>query len=289
MKALAEILRVVPVAENHFVGHSPPTSWWRVFGGLVVAQALAAAAHTVPDRALHSLHAYFILGGDPAVPIHYAVERLRDGASFSTRRCVASQNDKAIFALSASFHKEEAGWSHQAVMPNVPPPQDLLSEAQLADRFAGVMPENVRQFLRQERPIELRPTDLTRFYGTRLAQPQVAVQNIWVRAKAPLGDDPALHRIALAYMSDMTLLDAALIAHGRSVFDPAVQVASLDHALWFHRPFRADEWLLYSQESPTSSGALGLSRGLFFRQTGELVASVVQEGLIRERRPQALR
>lgn len=284
MMTLADMIMVHPTGSDSFVGHSPQTGWHRVFGGLVVAQALAAAAHTVPDRPPHSLHAYFMLPGDPLLPISYAVERMRDGASFATRRCVASQNGRAIFALSASFHVEEAGLSHQAAMPDVPPPEDLQSEIQLTERFASVIPDHIRRILTQERPIELRPTDLKRFYGTRATTAQAATQAIWIKAKAALPNDPALHRAALAYMSDMTLLDAALIAHGKSVFDPAVQVASLDHALWFHRPFRADEWLLYFQESPTTSGALGLSRGLFFTRSGDLVASVVQEGLIRLRR-----
>ena len=284
MTSLAEILSLQRLDNDSFLGHSPQTSWRRVFGGLVLGQALAAAALTVEAKSAHSLHAYFMLPGNPDLPITYAVERLRDGTSFATRRCVASQNGAAIFALSASFHIEETGFSHQSPMPVVPPPADLRSEAELATQFASLMPENMRRFLAQDRPVEMRPTDLSRFYGTRTGKPQATTQAIWMRARTKLDDNPATHRAVLAYMSDMTLLDAALVAHGRTVFDPAIQVASLDHALWFHRPFKADDWLLYSQDSPNTCGALGLSRGLFFTQSGELVASVAQEGLIRERR-----
>ena len=281
--SLAGLLDIETVGPDRFQGVPPDTGWKRVFGGLVVAQALVAAQRTVEGRAAHSLHAYFILPGDPRRPILYSVERIRDGKSFATRRCVASQDGRAIFALSASFQVTEQGLSHQVTMPVVPAPDSLASESELATRFASIMPENVKHFLAQERPIELRPTDLSRFHATR-APGRQGPQTIWVRAKARLPDDAAVHRAVLAYLSDMALLDAALIPLGLTIFDPRLQVASLDHALWFHRPFRADEWLLYSQDSPTLGGSRGLARGLIFASNGELVASVVQEGLIRERR-----
>jgi acyl-CoA thioesterase II len=281
--ALVDRLAVAVAGPDRFVGHSPPTNWKRVFGGLVVAQALVAAQRTVADRAAHSLHAYFILPGDPAQPISYAVERLRDGRSFATRRVVARQAEQAILTLAASFQVAEDGLSHQAAMPAVPAPESLASEAELVERLGPMLPDAARRFFANERPIELRPTDLKRFYGTRDTAMGPAVQNYWVRAKAALPDDPATHRAALAYISDMTLIDVALIPHGRSIFDPRIQVASLDHALWFHRAFRADDWLLFSQESPSASGARGLVCGSFFTRDGTLVATVVQEGLIRVR------
>ena len=281
------MLEVEPAGVDRFDGRSPQTAWGRVFGGLVVAQALVAAARTVDRRPSHSLHAYFILPGDPAATISYAVERIRDGKSFSVRRCVASQNGQAIFALSASFQTEEAGFAHQSSMPDVPPPEDLPTEAELAQKLAGLIPETVLRFLTRDRPVEIRPTNLKQYYGVSAAAGSDAAQNIWIRVKQTLPDDAAVHRAALAYLSDMTLINAALVPHGTTVFDPSVQVASLDHALWFHRPFRADEWLLYSQESPSASGARGLARGLIYSKAGVLVASVAQEGLIRLRQTRA--
>ncbi len=221
--------------------------------------------------------------GDPSVPIIYEVDRIRDGKSFATRRCVAIQNGRAIFSLSASFQREEAGLDHFVAMPDVPDPEDLPSEREIRERFAPIMPEPMRRYFSRERPIELRPVDLSRYYAAKSPAPE-PVQNIWVRASAALPDDPAIHRAVLAYLSDMTLLDTALIAHGRSIFEAELQLASLDHSLWFHRPFRADEWLLYAQDSPNTSGARGLTRGKIYSRHGELVASIAQEGLIRERR-----
>jgi acyl-CoA thioesterase II len=280
---LAELLNIKQTGADLFEGVSPRTQFGRIFGGLVLAQALAAAERTVDGRAAHSLHAYFILPGDPALPLSYAVERVRDGRSFATRRSVARQNGRIIFELSASFHAPESGLSHQSAMPEVAQPETLLDTAGLAEKYAAVIPDYIRRFLAQERPVELRPVELPGLARASGAAP-AATRNIWVRARDRLPDAPAAHRAALAYMSDMTLLDAALARHGRTVFEPSLQVASLDHALWFHRDFRADDWLLYSQDSPAMSGARALTRGLFFAQSGELVASVAQEGLIRERR-----
>jgi acyl-CoA thioesterase-2 len=282
--AVAELLSILDlerIEHNIYRGRSPQVGWQRVFGGLVISQALVAAARTVEDRPPHSLHAYFILPGDPSVPIVYEVDRIRDGKSFATRRCVAIQHGRAIFTLAASFQIEEEGLDHALTMPQVTPPEDLPSESELRERFGAMMPENVRRWFDQERPIEMRPVDLKRYVGRD--QPSEPVQYVWLRATGRLPDDPAIHRAVLAYLSDMTLLDTALIAHGKSIFQRSMQVASLDHALWFHRPFRADEWLLYAQDSPNTSGARGLTRGLIYAQSGELVASVAQEGLIRQR------
>ena len=278
---LVSILDLERIEENIYRGTSPQVGWQRVFGGLVISQALVAASRTVEGRPPHSLHAYFILPGDPSVPIVYEVDRIRDGKSFATRRCVAIQHGRAIFSLSASFQVEETGLEHSFDMPDVPAPETLPSEAEVIKRFGPMMPEAVRRYFERERPIELRPVDLARYIARGKNLP--AVQQVWVRAVAPLPDDPALHRAVLAYLSDMTLLDTALIAHGKSVFDKTMQVASLDHALWFHRPFRADQWMLYAQDSPNANGARGLTRGSIYAQTGELIASVVQEGLMRDR------
>ncbi|MFZ0729759.1 MAG: acyl-CoA thioesterase II [Methylovirgula sp.] len=277
---LLMILDLERIEHNIFRGHSPQVGWQRVFGGLVIAQALVAAARTVEAREPHSLHAYFLLPGDPSVPIVYEVDRIRDGRSFTTRRCIAIQHGRAIFALSASFQIIERGLDHALSMPDVPGPEDLPSEAELYAQFGGMFPEPMRRWFAQERPIEIRPVDLAHYLGQKRSVP---VQYVWIRASGALPDDPAVHRAVLAYLSDMTLLDAALVAHGRTIFEPDLQVASLDHALWFHRPFRADQWLLYAQDSPNSGGARGLTRGLIYDRNGSLVASVAQEGLIRLR------
>jgi acyl-CoA thioesterase-2 len=206
---------------------------------------------------------------------------MRDGGTFSTRRVVAIQHGAAIFAMSASFHKEEVGLEHQIAMPDVPAPEDLPSEADLKEAYLHHAPEGVRRYWQRPRAIELRPVDLRHFLSRDALEP---VQQVWVRATGRLPDDPEIHRCVMAYASDMTLLDTALFAHGRMIFDPDLQVASLDHALWFHRPFRADEWLLYAQDSPSTSGNRGFNRGSLFTREGTLVASVAQEGLIRARR-----
>jgi acyl-CoA thioesterase-2 len=281
VEELLSILDLEEIEHNIYRGRSPQVGWQRVFGGLVISQALVAAQRTVEGRAPHSLHAYFILPGDPNIPIVYEVDRIRDGRSFATRRCVAIQHGRAIFSLSASFQVAEEGLDHALSMPQVTAPEDLPSESELRERFGAMMPQNVRRWFDQERPIEMRPVDLQRYVGRD--KPMEPVQHVWLRATGTLPDDPAIHRAVLAYLSDMTLLDTALIAHGKSIFQRSMQVASLDHALWFHRPFRADEWLLYAQDSPNTGGARGLTRGLIYTQSGRLVASVAQEGLIRER------
>jgi acyl-CoA thioesterase II len=285
MSAVADLLAILDLEQlevNLFRGRSPQSRWQRVFGGQVIGQALVAASRTVePERRPHSLHAYFLLGGDPKVPIIYEVDRIRDGKSFTTRRVVAIQHGQPIFSMSASFHVEEAGFSHQSAMPDVPPPEKLPSGPELPAAALATMPEVVRRFFEQERPVELRPVEIERYLGKSTKDPRF---HIWIRTTGPLPDDPSIHQCVLAYASDMILLDTSLIPHGRTVFDRRIMAASLDHALWFHRPFRADEWLLYAQDTPSASGARGFSRGLIFKRDGTLVASVAQEGLVRERR-----
>jgi acyl-CoA thioesterase II len=286
--ALQDVLAILdlePLEVNLFRGRSPQSRWQRVFGGQVIGQALVAACRTVDDveqRPPHSLHAYFLLGGDPKVPIIYEVDRIRDGKSFTTRRVMAIQHGRAIFSMEVSFHGAEEGLSHQFPMPDVPKPDALPSDTEVRDRVLSLMPDPVRRYYDRERPIELRPVEYGRYLGEKLEGGRF---HMWIRATERLPDEPAIHQCVLAYASDMTLLDAALIPHGRTVFHQDIMAASLDHALWFHRPFRADEWLLYAQDSPNLSGARGFSRGLIFALDGTLVASVAQEGLLRQRRP----
>ncbi len=279
---LLSILDLEEIEHNIYRGRSPQVGWQRVFGGLVISQALVAASRTVEGKTPHSLHGYFILAGDPNVPIVYQVDRIRDGKSFATRNCVAIQHGRAIFSLSASYQMEEPGLDHAISMPQVKAPEELPSEADLKASFTQDTPEPIRRFFDQPRPIESRHVDPNR-YKPRSGVPGEPVQYVWFRASGALPNDPAVHRAVLAYLSDMTLLDTALIAHGKSAFQSDMQVASLDHALWFHRPFRADDWLLYAQDSPSSSGARGLTRGSIFTRDGRLIASVAQEGLLRQR------
>lgn len=283
---VVEILDLEPLEVNLFRGRSPQSRWQRVFGGQVIGQALVAACRTVEDvttRPPHSLHAYFLLGGDPKVPIIYEVDRIRDGKSFTTRRVVAIQHGRAIYSMSVSFHVQEDGWSHQFAMPDVPKPDQLPSEAEVRDKVLPLMPEPVRRYYERERPIELRPVEYGRYLSQKIPGDRF---HIWFRATGRLPDEPAIHQCVLAYASDMTLLDTALVPLGKTVFNEDVMAASLDHALWFHRPFRADEWLLYAEDSPNLGGARGFARGLIFTSDGTLVASVVQEGLLRQRRPE---
>lgn len=280
LEQLLSILDLETLEVNLFRGLSPQVGWQRVFGGQVIGQALVAANRTVEGRLAHSLHAYFLRAGDPSVPIIYEVDRIRDGGSFSTRRVVAIQHGHAIFSMAASFQVEEGGLHHQIQMPEVPPPEALPSEAELKARLIDRLPPQVKAYWERERPIEIRPVDITRYLSPENRAP---FQQVWIRATGKLGDDLALHQCVLAYASDFTLLDTALIAHGRFAFDPRLMLASLDHALWFHRKFRADEWLLYAQDSPTSGGGRAFCRGTLFTRDGALVASTAQEGLVRER------
>ena len=280
---LLAALDLATIGPDSFRGSSPAFGWRRTFGGLVVAQALVAAEQTVDGRPAHALHGSFLRPGDPETPINYDVERLRDGGSFSTRRCVASQHGKSIFALSASFHQSEGdAFDHAHPMPKVPAPEALPSFRDIRDPALATVPISLRAYLERESPMELRPVDLARFSSSGRV-PSSDRQDIWMKASGRLPDDPAIHRAVLAYMSDMTLLDTALARHGRSVFEPDLQAASLDHAIWFHRPVRADEWLLYSEDSPSASGARGFTRGTIYARDGILAASTAQEGLIRDR------
>jgi acyl-CoA thioesterase-2 len=281
---LLSILDLETLEVNLFRGRSPQVGWQRVFGGQVIGQALVAATRTVEGRPPHSLHAYFLLAGDPKVPIIYEVDRIRDGKSFTTRRVIGIQHGQAIFSMSVSFHADEPGLDHQAAMPDVPTPKSLPTDAEMKEKILPQLPEAVRRYYERERPIELRPVEFGRYTGKKIEDGRF---NVWFKSTARLPDDPAIHRCVLAYASDFTLLDTALLQHQRSVFDRDIQGASLDHALWFHRPFRADEWLLYSQDSPNMHGARGFARGLIFTSDGTLVASVAQEGLLRQRRPPA--
>ena len=241
---------------------------------------LVAATRTVEGRPPHSLHAYFLLAGDPKVPIIYDVDRIRDGKSFTTRRVVATQHGHAIFSMSVSFHADEPGLDHQAKMPHVPKPDALPSEAEIKERVLPQMPDPVRRYYERERPIELRPVEFDRYLGRKS---ETGEFNVWIRTTGPLPDDPAIHRCVLAYASDMMLLDTALVRHGRSLFEKDFMAASLDHAMWFHRPFDLDDWILYAQDSPSASGGRGMTRGNLFSRSGTLIASVAQEGLIRKK------
>lgn len=283
MEELLGILDLEQLEHNLFRGRSPKVGWQRVFGGQVIGQALVAAQRTVKsDRFVHSLHAYFMRPGDPSVPIIYEVDRIRDGGSFTTRRVVAIQHGHAIFSLSSSFQKDEDGLEHAIAMPEgVPDPDDLLTHKELVKNFIDQVPENIRRYWQRERPIEMKPVSLTHYVSREKLPPE---QNIWIRTTGAVPDDRALQAAVLAYLSDMTLLDTATFAHGRAVFDPDLQVASLDHAMWFHRPNRLDDWLLYSQDSPSSSGSRGFTRGALYARDGTLVASVAQEGLVRLKR-----
>ena len=279
---LLDLLDLETLEVNLFRGRSPQAGWQRVFGGQVIGQALVAAVRTVDaSRPPHSMHAYFLLPGDPKVPIIYDVDRIRDGKSFTTRRVSARQHGNPIFSMQVSFHTDEPGLEHQAKMPVVPPPEDLPNEMEMRKNMLPTMPDPVRRYYERERPIELRPVEFERYGGKKVPDGRF---HIWIRTTGRLPDDLAIHQCVLAYASDMTLLDAALAPHGRTLFEKEFMAASLDHALWLHRPFRADDWLLYAQDSPNLYGSRGFSRGLIFTRDGTLVASVAQEGLVRKRR-----
>lgn len=282
MDILLETLDLERLETRLFRGKSPQVGWQRVFGGQVIGQALIAATRTVEEegRFVHSLHAYFVRPGDPAVPILYDVENIRDGGSFATRRVVAIQHGKPIYFMTVSFQDDEDGFEHQAPMPDVPPPEKLIGEADLKAQFMTQAPAHIRAYWERPRPIELRPTALTHYVSTEKLEP---LQNIWVRTTGPVPEERHLQAAVLAYLSDMTLLDTSLFAHGTSVLDRSLQVASLDHAMWFHRPPVLDDWLLYSQDSPSAFGGRGMTRGAIFTRSGTLLASVAQEGLIRKK------
>jgi acyl-CoA thioesterase-2 len=282
LDAVVALLDLEQIELNIFRGRSPEERRQRVFGGQVAGQALVAAGRTVPeeDRAVHSLHAYFIRPGDPNVPLIYLVDRVRDGRSFTTRRVSAVQHGKTIFTLSASFHRPEPGASHARPMPHVPPPEELPTAA---ERFRKQFGDSVDSAAFAN-PIDIRYLGPLSFEAAKDPALRVSESMAWIKADGDLPDDELLHVCLVTYASDMTLLDSVLLANGLSWSDGRTAGASLDHAMWFHRPFRADQWLLYAQESPVSAGSRGLARGELYTREGELVVSVVQEGLIRTRR-----
>ena len=280
--ALVAVLDVEPVEQNFFRGIATPGGRGRSFGGQVVAQALMAAIKTVPsDRPAHSLHAYFMRPGDATAPVLYQVERDRDGRSFTTRRVVAVQNGKPILNLAASFQGDEPGLHHQDDMPDVPPPEELKPEIDLIDDFQGDLPEMYINWLRSPRPVEIRPVSLR----PPFSRAPMKDQNFWFRVPGQIGDNPSLHRAALAFASDFGLLGTAAFNHGKAFADPDMQFASLDHALWIHGDMRADDWLLYTMDSPWAGGARGFTRGRIYTRDGRMVANVAQEGLIRQVTP----
>jgi len=278
---LLALLDLEQIELDIFRGRSPSDHRQRVFGGQVAGQALVAAGRTVPaDRPVHSLHAYFIRPGDPAVPIVYLVDRVRDGRSFTTRRVSAIQHGKTIFTLSASFHRDEPGVEHADPMPDVPPPDAIATTAERMEKLFG---PSVREWY-DGNPIDIRHIGPLSFEAERDPSLRTTRNMVWLRVDGDLPDDPLLHVCLMTYASDMTLLDSVLLAHGLSWADGRTTGASLDHAMWFHGPFRADRWLLYAQDSPVARGSRGLARGEVYTSGGDLVVSVVQEGLVRTSR-----
>jgi acyl-CoA thioesterase-2 len=275
---LVKLLELERIEERIFRGESRDLGGGRVFGGQVLGQALTAASYTVEGRQVHSLHAYFLVGGDVNAPIVYEVDVARDGKSFSNRRVVAIQHGQPIFNMTASFQVPEQGLEHAAAMPQVPGPEGLADVRELPPDVLDKVPEKMRRFLAHERPFEFRPVEPIHIVAPPRAAP---VRHIWIKTVDPLPDDADLHRNVLAYVSDYQLVATATLPHGISFAEGHVQMASLDHAMWFHRPFRVDEWLLYAMESPNASGGRGLARGQFFTRDGTLVASTAQEGVVR--------
>lgn len=273
------LLELESLEVNLFRGVSPDEDRQRVFGGQVAAQALVAAGRTVEEeRPVHSLHAYFLRPGDPQVPIVYEVDRIRDGKSFTTRRVVAIQHGRAIFNMQASFQIVEVGPDHQVPMPDVPAPDDLPTFQQRIEPYLEQLGQDFADWLVRERPIDSRPVEDPHFLDPRPREPQ---QDVWIKANGMLPDLPLIHACVVAYASDLTLLDTAMLPHAISYTGEQYQIASLDHAMWFHRPFRADDWLLYHQTSPSASAARGLAEGSIFCADGTLAITVIQEGLIR--------
>jgi acyl-CoA thioesterase-2 len=277
---LIKLLALERIEENLFRGPSQDLGWGTVYGGQVLGQALSAAVQTVPtDRAVHSLHAYFLRPGDVNKPVVYIVDRLRDGKSFTTRRVVAIQSGQPIFNMSASFQIAEQGFEHQDLMPDVEPPESRPTEQERLREYVSRLPSSLRERVTAERPFEVRTDDpLDDPFSPASRAPH---RNVWMRAVANLPDDPALHRYLLAYVSDYSFVMTSLLPHGTTWLTPGMQLASIDHVMWFHQPFRCDEWLLHAMESPSAHGARGLVRGRIFTRDGKLVASTAQEGLIR--------
>jgi len=280
LKDLMDLLDLEQIEMNHYRGVSPKTGWQRVYGGQVLGQALVAASRTVEaDRPAHSLHGYFLRPGDTQVPILYRVERIRDGKSFTTRQVQAIQHGRPIFSMSISFQITEPGASHQFDMPDAPAPETLKDETELRQEAMKKLPPEEREAFTRDRMMDVRPVNPQDMFNPEATEPH---HMTWMKSSETLPDDPRIHQCVLAYLSDWSLLDTATRPHAISFMQDNLQVASLDHAMWFHRPFRADEWLLYVQDSPSASGARGYNRGLIYTREGELIASAVQEGLMRQ-------
>ncbi|MCY1273284.1 Acyl-CoA thioesterase 2 [compost metagenome] len=283
---LVSLLSLEAIEEDLFRGKSQDLGFPQLYGGQVIGQALSAVSQTVePARHVHSMHGYFLRPGDALMPVLYQVDRVRDGGSFSTRRVTAIQKGKPIFFCSASFQADEPGFEHQLPMPDVPGPENLRSEQDIARENMHRLSERMRdKLVLNDKPIEIRPVSLDNPYDRKPGEP---IQYLWFRAAGELPDDPLIHKYLMAYASDFNLLGTALLPHGIPNFASNMQIASLDHSLWFHRHLRADEWLLYAMDSPWSGNARGFNRGSIFNRAGQLVASSAQEGLIRqrERRP----
>lgn len=275
---LIELLKLKSLGDCQFLGHSQDLGYPKLFGGQVIGQSLSAAAQTVADKNPNSLHAYFLRPGDAQQGIKFTVETIRDGRSFSVRRVIAEQYEKPILVMTASFHVAEMGIEHQEAMPNVPGPENFTSELQLYRDHAEEIPKPVRALFTADRPIEYRIVEAQNPFRPR---PGVAKRHMWIRSVSPLPDDPLVHQSMLAYTSDYGFLQTTLVPHGISIAQPTLKMASLDHAIWFHRSFRLDDWLLYVADSPTAGGARGYVRGQIFNRDGQLVASISQEGLIR--------
>ncbi len=282
LEELVQLLALEKIEENLFRGQSQDLGWGNVFGGQVLGQALSAAVQTVPkERQVHSLHAYFLRPGDVKKPIVYDVDRIRDGSSFTTRRVVAIQNGQAIFNLAASFQIDESGFEHHDAMPEAPAPESLPSEQERLAAYADRIPPMIRERAMAGRPFELRPVDPMMDPFHPVSKPPLRL--VWLKTVGALPDDLALHRYLLAYASDYSFITTALLPHAVSWLTPGMQVASLDHVMWFHQPFRVDDWLLHVIDSPAAHGARGLVRGRVFTRDGRLVASTSQEGLLRKR------
>ncbi|AJR00229.1 MULTISPECIES: acyl-CoA thioesterase II [Hafnia] len=281
LKNLLDLLDLEKIEEGIYRGQSEDLGLRQVFGGQVVGQALYAAKQTVPlERNIHSFHSYFLRPGDSSQPIIYDVENLRDGNSFSARRVKAVQHGKPIFYMTASFQTAEEGFEHQNVMPEVPAPESLKSESEIANSMAHLIPESVREKFTCEKPLEMRPVT---FHNPLMGKVEEPIRNVWFKANGEMPDDPRIHQYLLGYASDFNFLPTALQPHGKGFLEPGMQVATIDHSMWFHRPFRLDDWLLYAVESTSASGARGFVRGQFYNRAGELIASTVQEGVIRQR------
>ncbi|WP_114191568.1 acyl-CoA thioesterase II [Edaphovirga cremea] len=281
LQNLLDLLDLEKLEEGLFRGQSEDLGLRQVFGGQVVGQALYAAKQSVPaERGIHSFHSYFLRPGDTSMPIIYDVEVLRDGNSFSARRVQAVQNGKPIFYMTASFQTQEEGFEHQNTMPDVPPPEELASESDIAASMAHLIPEKFRDKFTGQKPIEMRPV---KFHNPLVGTVEEPTRYVWFRANGAMPDDLRIHQYLLGYASDFHFLVTALQPHGAGFLEPRIQIATIDHSMWFHRPFRLDDWLLYAVESTSASGARGFVRGQFYSRDGTLIASTVQEGVMRLR------